>query len=1064
MALNPYLLQSLPTRGASAAASQPENIADLLANPLSGIGYLFESFLDRPGRMARGLLAGKPRELLQVVPFADMSRLTKYSDRVSGKELLGLEGQSGFGPGALGFAAEVAFDPMTYLGGLGLFGKAGRGAQALRAVGLGDEITAAAARRLGRVVGPREALISTTMRELPLGARVKAMRSMKTRYGPVAGPSKFRELYDKPLGGMFSLEIPFGPSRPFGTGPRMQQFAKGVDILGGKIKGSAPVVAGRGLLDPRVMNIFKKVAQPLGEQTWGKTRRAKEAATLQSMRLLDTVVETYKIFDEEFRQRIHALPEMEKRALARRASKSEMGLERLTYTAFQKSMIMAAEINTATGDPAVYQALQQIVPGALGAAPLNPRLMPMMVDTINSLKRAKDGSYGALIAKGAKGAFLDDLFMNHFPRQIDAAFARMSEPRFLKRLVSFKTPYQKARLDPLRYLPREIVNRMGRDPNVYGKNAAQHIQQTYGQWLKPELVEIQGMATGSTENISKQIAKYFQDRGRGLLTHESDLFSRDTMEEMRDYLTRVNVASAHIDAAYEFLHRATKEGGGVPLARVFNNAGLDQGAALKYFSKHFGVNANALTVSQDIADAVVSALKPINNPEWLEQIGGFMDWFNGMFKRSVTVPFPAFWMRNLFGGQYFNLTASGEIRTIADLNDYRRAMTETHGWVKSGVVPKAFEREIRELNVWDPFVSGSDMELVTRAKAMAATPEKLRPGARYGSALQRARETPGLLGKVPGGAHASAAVSTMFEVGSNMTNRVEYYNRVPLYVYLRRRGFSPSEAASKVRMTQFDPRDMTRFERDVVSRLIPFRTFLFRSAPLVVKTLMDRPGGFMGQTMRGSQAFREQQNQIPPWLTQTAAIPFGGEKDGTQAYLSGLGLPYEDFLSLLRPGRTSYQTATGTLEEMAGRLSPLVKAPLELAAGKSMFSGRNLQDLRGSVSDLIYNMGLTSKPPQTPILLEQAISNSPISRFVSTARMISDPRKRKTYGLPLLANLLTAAKITDVDLERSRKQVVREAVMDLLRRNRDIGVLQKPYARQPLDQLDPTIRQLLESY
>jgi hypothetical protein len=74
------------------------------------------AFLDKltGGRAIRGLLGGKPQELLSVIPGSDALGLTNESDRVSGKDLLGLKGSDGLLPSLAGTAAEIALDPSTY--------------------------------------------------------------------------------------------------------------------------------------------------------------------------------------------------------------------------------------------------------------------------------------------------------------------------------------------------------------------------------------------------------------------------------------------------------------------------------------------------------------------------------------------------------------------------------------------------------------------------------------------------------------------------------------------------------------------------------------------------------------------------------------------------------------------------------------------------------------------------------------------------------------------------------------------------------------------------------------
>jgi hypothetical protein len=61
----------------------------LIGTGLSGLGYV-GSILDKygGGRAIRGLLGGKPRELLSLLPFSDTLGITDFADRVSGEDIL----------------------------------------------------------------------------------------------------------------------------------------------------------------------------------------------------------------------------------------------------------------------------------------------------------------------------------------------------------------------------------------------------------------------------------------------------------------------------------------------------------------------------------------------------------------------------------------------------------------------------------------------------------------------------------------------------------------------------------------------------------------------------------------------------------------------------------------------------------------------------------------------------------------------------------------------------------------------------------------------------------------
>lgn len=94
----------------------------MLNELLDALAYAGET-LDKPGAAVRGLAAGRPDQLLNLVPFSDAIGLTDPSQRVSGRDLLQQYGMLGentpgldFGDVA-GFAVEEGLDPVNWIPG-----------------------------------------------------------------------------------------------------------------------------------------------------------------------------------------------------------------------------------------------------------------------------------------------------------------------------------------------------------------------------------------------------------------------------------------------------------------------------------------------------------------------------------------------------------------------------------------------------------------------------------------------------------------------------------------------------------------------------------------------------------------------------------------------------------------------------------------------------------------------------------------------------------------------------------------------------------------------------------
>jgi hypothetical protein len=255
--------------------------------------------------------------------------------------------------------------------------------------------------------------------------------------------------------------------------------------------------------------------------------------------------------------------------------------------------------------------------------------------------------------------------------------------------------------------------------------------------------------------------------------------------------------------------------------------------------------------------------------------------------------------------------------------------------------------------------------------------------------------------------------------------------RLQPYFALIKKGYDPSVAAEKVAAAQvaYSNRNFSEFELKYMRRLLPFYKFSRAQIPFQMKQLMEKPGGSQAQLIRGLNQAQSQGELAPDYVRDTASIPvsdqnpilksiIGAAPEGTDRYLSGLGLMAEDLYSV-GPG------VRGTGQEFLSRLNPLVKGPLEYFTNQSFFQagpegGRPLDEMDPLIGRTIANLTGQKDAVKLPQILEVAAANSPISRFLTTARTLTDPRKRSTVspiplpGAAAAINLLTGARVTDV--------------------------------------------------
>lgn len=277
-------------------------------------------------------------------------------------------------------------------------------------------------------------------------------------------------------------------------------------------------------------------------------------------------------------------------------------------------------------------------------------------------------------------------------------------------------------------------------------------------------------------------------------------------------------------------------------------------------------------------------------------------------------------------------------------------------------------------------------------------------------------------------------------------------NRMTGFIELLKKGVRPEDAMKKVDDVQvsYHSRNFTPTE-NMLKTAFPFYSFSSRQVPYVGKELINNPGGRLGQTIRAANSGRNDDEVAPDYVSQSASIPLGGvpllgdAPAGTNRYLTGLGLMFEDPLSFIGGG------VRGAGAEAISRTTPWIKAPIEWASGESFFQrgplgGRDLKDMDPLMGRIGKNVAQIAQDPSLLVTgkgqagvepyrmpfsepVEFAAANSPLSRLLSTTRQLTDTRKNAAVKA---LNAFTGLRISDVD-QRTRDAIVRELLQQQMR-------------------------------
>lgn len=1100
---------STPRRRKQAVPSEADpsllkQIGSKAVGGLAAVGNL----LDIPGSMARDLLAAEnPLDQL-LSPFGSDNRTT-------GRDLLRKHGLVGptdtWGNWGGGLAAEIALDPLTYLtfGGAAL-GKAGKVA---KAAGVTGDLTRVAARAAGKTVGaigPREARVATTLRQLakhgePGTARKLAEQARKAGH-------KLSDIADEPLGGVMGVGLPFSePAAILGTGARGQSIARGLDTAGKAIKYAkvpftefAPVNTAHRLFDSTIKDMVSPVMQSAGRTLFNRQESGRAAArgfVAEYANKLDALGKgedakfLREAFEEQDPARVKAYADKE---MQKATDKLTAYQQKLAKSNDPLRQAMAGTVMQAIGNRAIRAQIPRPIRDALDEAdrfgematrsatsaadkaakmglpagttrPLYSTLAPEMKKVVDDVHKKLETTLKAAEEYGIDAREYIDPEAWYFPRKITES---LRQPGGLRAIaLSTLNDSRKGRLEFFHGVRGgtnkivEIASDADLEQLIAGggstKDIADFLKAKYANDI-PDLFFERG--SQKPKDTFKAMAKWFG--GISSETRQSGVFGNNPVNDLLHHLEGVSDSMAAARTGVETLAKdiplqAASGAASVPGTTTLKSLLLNNQTGLGYKpsvfkklaelkglptdSKSLKALANA-RISEKHADEFKRLVQGYKTPEPAGEVISAIDSLTNLTKTHLTSVWPAFHVRNLTSGLFNNWIAG---------NFSLKSIRDAHGLLTGGVIQGAADIPIlkqlaqqRGMAIDDAVATKLFQELAFSHKILG----KFESAAAASGNVQRAvgggiddilHEFPGRVPLTAGGIAKKAAgqapgaswnplnvrgvgqkTESAFPIaaaGQDIGHYVEGINRLSPFLDQLRRGVDPAEAARNVGAAQviYASRYYTKTEQEVLSRAAPFYKFTSRQLPFTLRQLFERPGGKLAQTVRGVNRAHGETASTPDYVADTASIPLGEKPDGTQRYLTGLGLPFESSLGLLTPN-----IKDAGLEALS-QLNPLAKGPLELFTGKSFFQrgpegGRDLGDLDPALGRILANAGQMTglRDSKEPVrfpgsgIVESLLSNSPASRAITTARTLTDQRPGALGKAAL--NLGTGVKITDV--------------------------------------------------
>lgn len=551
---------------------------------------------------------------------------------------------------------------------------------------------------------------------------------------------------------------------------------------------------------------------------------------------------------------------------------------------------------------------------------------------------------------------------------------------------------------------------------------------------------------------------------------ETGLFNRTSFEDWMDYSEHLAVSIANLKSIHSLLDnvmtlrkpgQVAEEGkeDWVTLSQAWDNVRTQGGhggpaldeEGLRTAVKHYAAKNNITDLPtllpnggpnsilnpedfRSIADHIyvdprtseaMSKYLDIETKKGQGTLGKLYSMYTAGLKFGVTLPWPAFSVRNFADGQWRNIARVGnDTYSLGSLVKAMWNFSTKHG-------------KVDELPHFREFLDAKILEGQAAAQVESLAKAE---GTKLPSSLLDALVEPvkasyphkydpnNLIGwrgvwsntKVEGRQWLPA------EMGSRVHQYVEFANRYVPFAAAMDSGMDAAQAAHLVREIQFDYGRKAggalkhNFSDDVMKKIFPFWSFTSNNIPYQLRQLFNRPGGGHAQTLRFiNQAQRANEGYVPEWMKERVSVRVGGDDENAR-FIRQFGLSIEDlakFQPSLMPAGI-FRTASRLIADM----NPLITTPVKWWTGKDPYSGRNVKDLNSPTENY-----LGRKMPFT----DSVLMATPASRGVTTLEMLLDPRT--SAGLKAL-NFATGVKVGTYDLplqkayelERANKAIIEQ--------------------------------------
>lgn len=373
---------------------------------------------------------------------------------------------------------------------------------------------------------------------------------------------------------------------------------------------------------------------------------------------------------------------------------------------------------------------------------------------------------------------------------------------------------------------------------------------------------------------------------------------------------------------------------GATLKRIFGDAGelvnvdaKDYAILAKYFP------LEAYSMPKGVVAKMNESIRK-QTDAGLQTLGGLIDSFNRAWKPTVTGLRPSYHVRNTIGSTTQNIMDIG-MRT--------------------------FDPQINSLA--NKIASGKNLDEIVELGGTKFTLKELKEGmirthanatfmsSEIGTLTEQLNSE--IIGKLNRESLGSKVIKTPNRigkaVGQGIEDRVRGVNFIANLESALEKGLTKQQAiqyaGDMVKQFHFDYSDLTKVEREVIRRLVPFYTWARKNIPLQLENFFNNPAFYhkAESLVRNlNSASGVDTSDMPAWFKEAMplALPFIDAGQGKTAY-ANVSLPIADLGTITDP------------KQLLGMLTPLLKVPFETVFNRQMLTGAPISQYEGQTRDFL---------------------------------------------------------------------------------------------------------------